>query len=325
MGNQLLSINVAKRPQDPPPKLEGAGSYLLAWDPVNNKEVWKQPKGSSRAGAMATAGNLVFQGSGSTFSAFRADTGEQVWTTETQANIVGGSADLRGRRRAVRCRGGAPGRVVSSVVQVAIGRRTTRACWSTSWVARRRCPRPSSTRRRRSARRMSPARAAQLAKGEALYNANCNSCQPNSGRVEQPVPGSALRRADPWCRGVQGDRDRWGARAERHGVASASVLKAGRRAKRFPGLRGTPRERELAKNPPPPNPFGGRRRPRRRGEHADAGCFAPRRLGASCRPTFRRPFSKTTEARQPGFGCHDGQRPAATIKVRLSSRTVVSA
>src|SRR5690606_33712046 len=29
MGNQLLSINVGKSPQDPAPQLEGAGSYLL--------------------------------------------------------------------------------------------------------------------------------------------------------------------------------------------------------------------------------------------------------------------------------------------------------
>ena len=93
MGNQLLSINVAKRPNDPAPKLEGAGSYLLAWDPVNMKEVWKQPQGSSRAGAMTTAGNLVFQGgSARNFSAFRADTGERVWTADTQSGIVGGSA-----------------------------------------------------------------------------------------------------------------------------------------------------------------------------------------------------------------------------------------
>ena len=41
---------------------------------------------------MATAGNLVFQGSAPRgFSAFRADTGERVWTTDTQAGIVGGS------------------------------------------------------------------------------------------------------------------------------------------------------------------------------------------------------------------------------------------
>jgi quinohemoprotein ethanol dehydrogenase len=106
MGNQLLSINVAKHPQDPPPKLDGAGSYLLAWDPVKMKAVWKQPLGSSRSGVLTTAGNLVFQGSVSqglaqvptasgpaspSFSAFRADTGERVWTTETQAGIVGGA------------------------------------------------------------------------------------------------------------------------------------------------------------------------------------------------------------------------------------------
>jgi len=91
MGNQLLSINVGKRPQMPAPELEGSGSYLLAWDPVAKEPVWEQRMGSARAGVMTTAGNLVFQASGSTFSAYRADDGEQVWSTETQAGIVGGS------------------------------------------------------------------------------------------------------------------------------------------------------------------------------------------------------------------------------------------
>jgi quinohemoprotein ethanol dehydrogenase len=108
MGNQLLSINVARHPDDPPPKLDGSGNYILAWDPVNMREVWKQTLGTSKAGVMTTAGNLVFQGysplgfgppggSGQpaparSFSAYRADTGERVWTTETQAGIVGGPA-----------------------------------------------------------------------------------------------------------------------------------------------------------------------------------------------------------------------------------------
>jgi quinohemoprotein ethanol dehydrogenase len=101
MGNQLLSINVAKHPQDPPPKLEGAGNYLLAWDPVNMKPVWEQRQGGARAGVLTTAGNLVFQGyttfppgpdaAPPNFSAFRADTGERLWTAETQAGIVGGA------------------------------------------------------------------------------------------------------------------------------------------------------------------------------------------------------------------------------------------
>lgn len=93
MGNQLLSINVGKRPQDPAPELEGAGSYLLAWDPVAKEAVWQQRQGGSRSGVLTTAGNLVFQGtSDSTFSAFRADTGDRVWTTDTQSGIVGGAA-----------------------------------------------------------------------------------------------------------------------------------------------------------------------------------------------------------------------------------------
>ncbi len=91
MGNQLLSINVGKRPQMPAPELEGGGSYLLAWDPVAKEPVWQQRMGSARAGVMTTAGNLVFQASGATFSAYRADDGEQVWSTETQAGIVGGA------------------------------------------------------------------------------------------------------------------------------------------------------------------------------------------------------------------------------------------
>ena len=91
MGNQLLSINVGKRPQMPAPELEGSGSYLLAWDPVAKEPVWQQRMGSARAGVMTTAGNLVFQASGATFSAYRADDGEQVWSTETQAGIVGGA------------------------------------------------------------------------------------------------------------------------------------------------------------------------------------------------------------------------------------------
>ncbi len=93
MGNQLLSINVAKQPKGPPPKLEGAGNYLVAWDPVNQKAVWTQREGNGRSGTMTTAGNLVFQGtSPHNFTAFRADNGEKLWTADAQAQIAGGSA-----------------------------------------------------------------------------------------------------------------------------------------------------------------------------------------------------------------------------------------
>jgi len=92
MGNQLLSINLAKCPQGPAPKLQGAGSYLEAWDPVAQKVAWTQREGNGRSGTMTTAGNLVFQGTEPhNFTAFRADNGKKVWSVDSQSQIVGGS------------------------------------------------------------------------------------------------------------------------------------------------------------------------------------------------------------------------------------------
>jgi PQQ-dependent dehydrogenase (methanol/ethanol family) len=90
MGNQLLSINIAKRPEMPAPKLD-TGAWLTAWDPVNQKEVWRSREGNAAAGTMTTAGNLVFQGTApSNFTAFRADTGEKLWSADAGANISPG-------------------------------------------------------------------------------------------------------------------------------------------------------------------------------------------------------------------------------------------
>ena len=60
--------------------------WLSAWDPVTQREAWRGPveqKGSG--GVLATAGNLVFQGTiGQTFAAYRADSGEKVWEMPVQ-------------------------------------------------------------------------------------------------------------------------------------------------------------------------------------------------------------------------------------------------
>jgi quinohemoprotein ethanol dehydrogenase len=60
--------------------------WLSAWDPATQREVWRGPveqKGSG--GVLVTAGNLVFQGTiGTTFAAYRADTGEKVWQMPVQ-------------------------------------------------------------------------------------------------------------------------------------------------------------------------------------------------------------------------------------------------
>ncbi|MEO6368012.1 MAG: c-type cytochrome, partial [Steroidobacteraceae bacterium] len=70
-------------------------NYLLAWDPVAMKPVWRtEGRGS---GVMATAGGLVFQGHGRNvvmgeLVAYRADTGARVWSHLTPNAINGGPA-----------------------------------------------------------------------------------------------------------------------------------------------------------------------------------------------------------------------------------------
>ncbi len=63
---------------------------LIAWDPVARKEVWRvsQP-GPSNGGTLATAGNLVFQGSAKgEVIAFSADKGTKLWSFPAQTGVV---------------------------------------------------------------------------------------------------------------------------------------------------------------------------------------------------------------------------------------------
>jgi len=65
-------------------------SYLLAWDPVEGKEVWRvQNDVYGATGTMATAGNLVFAGNHKgEFVAYNATTGEKLWSAPTGARVV---------------------------------------------------------------------------------------------------------------------------------------------------------------------------------------------------------------------------------------------
>ena len=64
--------------------------YLLAWDPVNQKEAWRgNYLGPWNGGILTTAGNLVVQGNATgALAAYRADTGEKVWSASTQSPVI---------------------------------------------------------------------------------------------------------------------------------------------------------------------------------------------------------------------------------------------
>jgi outer membrane protein assembly factor BamB len=64
--------------------------YLLAWDPVHQREVWRaEHRGPWNGGTLVTAGNLVVQGTAAgEFIAYRADTGERLWSAATQSAVI---------------------------------------------------------------------------------------------------------------------------------------------------------------------------------------------------------------------------------------------
>ena len=63
---------------------------LVAWDPVEQKEVWRfQHAGPWNGGVLATAGDLVFQGSLiGEFAAYDAKSGERLWVFPAQSGVA---------------------------------------------------------------------------------------------------------------------------------------------------------------------------------------------------------------------------------------------
>jgi quinohemoprotein ethanol dehydrogenase len=73
--------------KDPAPLMPG---FLLAWDPVNQKERWRVPYGIFwNGGTLTTAGNLVFQGTADgRFVAYSADKGEKLYEVALGTGVI---------------------------------------------------------------------------------------------------------------------------------------------------------------------------------------------------------------------------------------------
>ena len=68
----------------------GAPSFLLGWDPVEQRARWRVPyEGEVGGGTLTTAGNLVFQGTNvGRFIVYRASDGEKLWETDLGQGIM---------------------------------------------------------------------------------------------------------------------------------------------------------------------------------------------------------------------------------------------
>jgi PQQ-dependent dehydrogenase (methanol/ethanol family) len=93
---QKLAISMSKGfamyDQPGAPKRVNSGA-LVAWDPVNQHEVWEVPfEGGRGGGTLSTAGGLVFQGNSKyqELAAYRAEDGEKLWSMPVYTGIVAG-------------------------------------------------------------------------------------------------------------------------------------------------------------------------------------------------------------------------------------------
>ncbi|MFT7220657.1 MAG: quinohemoprotein ethanol dehydrogenase [Candidatus Azotimanducaceae bacterium] len=84
-------LNMPLGDDDVDGKIDGMlRGHVSAWDPVAQKEVWRiQHAGTWNGGMLSTHGNLIFQGNSSgQFVAYRADTGEELWSSPAQTGII---------------------------------------------------------------------------------------------------------------------------------------------------------------------------------------------------------------------------------------------
>lgn len=91
--NVGVDFDKGSMPQIPEVKAQIMGAIkasLLAWDPVEQKEAWRvEYPGLSNGGILATAGNLVIQGTaGGDFVVYRADNGERLWSSPVQTGVI---------------------------------------------------------------------------------------------------------------------------------------------------------------------------------------------------------------------------------------------
>ena len=94
-ANYGIDVVAAGMPQDPKIKqaiLNTVKGSLVAWDPIQQKRAWTIDRsGPWNGGTLATAGNLVFEGTADGhFEAYRADNGQKLWSFDAQTGVMAG-------------------------------------------------------------------------------------------------------------------------------------------------------------------------------------------------------------------------------------------
>lgn len=99
LDGQRISVGTGAPPPGVVPDRK-ATSFLLAWNPVTQKEAWRiaMPGLRGGGGTATTAGNLLFQGNaGGKFVAYAANSGKPLWSFDAQTSVMAQPISYRTR------------------------------------------------------------------------------------------------------------------------------------------------------------------------------------------------------------------------------------
>jgi quinohemoprotein ethanol dehydrogenase len=90
IGIDSVAAGLPQQPEIKKAILGTIKGHLSAWDPIQQKEIWRVDRQSPvNGGLLSTAGNLVFEGTAQgNLEAFRADTGQKLWSADAQSGVV---------------------------------------------------------------------------------------------------------------------------------------------------------------------------------------------------------------------------------------------
>lgn len=165
---------------------------LIAWDPVTQKEVWRAANaGPGNGGVLATAGNLVFQGTADArFVAYRATDGDKLWQARTQSGVVAApiTYEIDGEQYVAILAGwGGAVPLVSGMLTANSGVNRPRLLVY-KLDAKEVLPSQATVAAQRPEPPPAPDDAATLRQGKLLYQANCITCHGDSAQGNNVLP-----------------------------------------------------------------------------------------------------------------------------------------
>ncbi|WP_375420453.1 PQQ-dependent dehydrogenase, methanol/ethanol family [uncultured Sphingomonas sp.] len=172
----------------------GASGALVAWDPVANRERWRVAYPTPwNGGTMATAGNLVFQGTAlGEFRAYAADSGKQLFAYPVGSGIMAGASTyMIGDTQYVAVltgRGGALPLAIGYAIGQARDVPNVPRLLVFKLGGRARLPTPSAPDRTAFVPPAAIGTPAQVAQGQALFGRYCQVCHGASAGTGGVLP-----------------------------------------------------------------------------------------------------------------------------------------